>query len=345
MPVTMYRVGRSLGRIPFHIALCCCLGTSGCLRPPPDIREHLDAAGHVDAIQFTGPHVLNKDLVQLADHPDVKIVKILECSQVTDKGLLYLENTLEVEQLSLVRVPITDAGLAPLARLVNLADLNLTETSVKGIGLSQVASTKLRKLTVFGPAVTAEGMSTLASLSNLQELELNCQDISLVDMPYLAKLSNLETLHSNQTPVGEGGLESLRGLTRLRILKLSSPDVSDASIGAMNTLESLEEVEISRAVITNEGLASLALPKLKWLSINGCRGITDAGLANLAGMPELEVLMATQSGISGEDFTGLRVVPKLREIYIFGSQFKGNDESIQRLKEILPNCEVVIQDG
>lgn len=317
----------------------------GCSRPEPDVRQILDASGQVEAMQFVGRNVLNKDLRQVVEHAGVKDIEIQECSQVTDSGLAAFENATGIEKISFVRVPITDAAMASLTKIHSLTDLKLAHTEVKGSGIGQLAAIHLARLTLFSRVVDAEALSSLASLSSLKELELNCQDITLADMPYLSTLSGLESLSAIQTPVGESGLESIRGLTQLHTLKLSSMDVTDASIDAINTLSSLREAEFSMSGITDEGLKRLDLPSIKWLSLSGSRGVTDAGLANLAGLPNLEVFMATGTSISGEDFTGLGVLPKLREIYILGNQFKGNDETIEQLRKILPNCDVVIMNG
>ncbi len=318
---------------------------AGCNRPAPDVRQDVDAAGNIVAMQFHGRHVLNKDLRQIAEHPGIQALHFQECSQLTDAGFAQIENAKELAKLSLVRVPITDEGLAPLAKLSGLSDLTLAHTEMKGSGLSALANLPIRSLVIVSRAVDDEQLSSLGAFSSLTDLELDCQELSLAQMPYLAQLSQLERLAALRTPVGENGLESLRGLDKLKVLELSSPDMDDGSISALNTLVGLQEAELSRGKFTNEGIKSLALPNLTLLSLAVCSGITDEGLANLAGMPNLEVLRLDGGGVSGKDFTGLKVLPKLRRVYIMANQFKGNDESIQRLKEILPDCEVVITQG
>ncbi|MCA9131250.1 MAG: hypothetical protein KDB22_29400 [Planctomycetales bacterium] len=325
---------------------CAMISFCGCSREKPDIRETKDSAGNIEAIQFYGRNVLNKDLQVVAKHDALTRVEIQECSKVNDDGLTALIQAPQLEQISLVRVPITDDGLAILADLANLSQLNLAHTEVKGSGLASLSAAGLTSLSIVSRTVDAAAMSSLEALANdLQELQIDCQEVSLSEMPYLGQLKKLESFVAMQTPVGEQGLESLRGLSGLRVLKLSSKDVGDSSIDALNTLSSLEEAELSKSTITDDGLGKLQLPNLKMLKLNGSVGITDAGFERLAGLPNLEVLMANGTGISGADFSGIRVLPNLKEIYILGNQFKGNDESIKQLKQILPNCELVIQNG
>ena len=87
------------------------------------------------------------------------------------------------------------------------------------------------------------------------------------------------------------------------------------------------------------------MPNLKKLTLDGCLDVTDAGLSNLKGLTSLESLNLTGSGVAGLDLTGLAELPSLREVTLSGDQFRGDDNSIHALKELLPNCVVSIERG
>jgi Leucine-rich repeat (LRR) protein len=134
-------------------------------------------------------------------------------------------------------------------------------------------------------------------------------------------------------------------MTQLQHLHLNSADINDQALETLNTLSGLEWVEIDYGTMTNEGLKQLQLPKLKHLSLDSCKGITDEGLGNFSGMQALETLMLGSTGVAGIDLTPLANLPNLKEVRLMGNQFRGGDKAIEALKAKLPNCEVVIMRG
>jgi len=190
------------------------------------------------------------------------------------------------------------------------------------------------------------GLASLSVVESLRELELNCPDIKIEDLPSFAPLGNLESLLESLvttgTPLGAGGVEKLRGLRRLRHLELDASNVTDANIAVLNELTSLERLDLYGAQVTNEGLKQLSLPQLSQLSLAGCTRITNEGLRNLQGLSNLQYLDLSGSSIDGVDLTGLALIPTLREVIILGEEFKGNDATINALKKLLPNCDVQI---
>lgn len=155
----------------------------------------------------------------------------------------------------------------------------------------------------------------------------------------------MKKLVAFRTPVGPQGIESLKGLSQLEYLHLNSPDINDESVATINTLSNLEWAEFDYGTMTNDGIRRLQLPKLKQLSLDGCKGVTDEGLGNFAGMPALESLMLGSTGVAGLDLTPLVNLPNLKEVKLMGNQFRGGDKAIQDLKAKLPKCEVFIMQG
>lgn len=321
------------------------LGCNGA-KPPADIRLTKDSAGQVTSITMVGKAVTDADLRDASKHSLLTELKLQECSQVTNKGLSELGDVIaQLEFLDVVRVPIDDSSLKDLAKASALKDLTLANTIVIGPGLEQLASCPLKRLVIISRVVTAEGMKSLSKVSSVEELELQCQDLILKDLAGINELKKLKKLIAYRTPVGPGGLEAIRGLAQLQWLHLNSNDVNDGSVTALNTLVGLERLDLDSARFTNEGIKELRLPNLKQLSLDGCIGITDAGLANFSGMPALESLMLGGTGVAGIDLTPLSNLPNLKEVRLLGNQFRGNEDSIRSLKAKLPNCEVVIMRG
>ncbi len=327
----------------------CCITLGGCSKPPApkaDIRLNKNDAGQVQAASLVGRNVSDDDLKQMTSHAELTELRLQECSKVTALGLAHLKGKLpKLQLLELVRVPIDDSAMESLASAANLTDVSLAHTNIAGAGLSQLANSPVKRLTLFSRTVTVEGMQAIGTLKQLEELELQCQDLKLNDLTSLSELKALKKLVAYRTPVGKGGLSVLKGLNSLEYLHVSSTDIDDASIEVLNQLSNLQTLIVDNGGISDAGIKRLSLPKLKQLSLDGCRGITDLGLGNFAGMPAIESLMLGSTGVKGVDLTPLSNLLHLKEVRLMGNQFRGTPESIEALKKKLPNCEVLIMRG
>ena len=337
---------RSMVVMPLALLACIALGGCKGVKPAADIRMDKDAAGQVTSMTLVGRNVTDGDVKEATKHTQISELRFQECSQVTKKGLSALNGSFpQLKLLDLVRVPIDDSSLEDLAKSATLTDLTLAHTQVVGSGLKHLTNCPLKRLAIFSRTVSAQGMKNLAALQSLEKLELHCQDLPLKDWVAIQDLKNLKKLVAFRTPVGPQGIDALKGMTQLQWLHLNSTDIQDESIDTLNSLTGLEWLEIDYATLTNAGLKRLQLPRLKQLSLDGCKGITDDGLANFESMPALEMLMLGGTGVAGVDLTPLANLPNLKEVRLMGNQFRGNDQSIQALKAKLPNCEVVIMRG
>ena len=147
------------------------------------------------------------------------------------------------------------------------------------------------------------------------------------------------------SPTGGKGLAPLAGVPGLQRLRLDAEDLTDRHLEVLNAQTGLQELAIDRARITNQGLGQLNLPALRSLSLGGCTQIDDSGLANLKGLPELQELNLSDSGVSGKDLTGLASMPKLKRVTLSGEQFQGNDASLAAIKKLLPDVVIEILRG
>lgn len=322
---------------------------AGCkgAKPAADIRLEKDAAGQVTSATLVGRNVTDADIQEIAKNgQQLTELRFQECSQVTSQGMQAFQGAFpQLKLLDLVRVPIDDDALANLANSTTLADVTLAHTNITGTGLRHLASCPLKRLVVVSRVVTTDGMKNLGTLLTLEELELNCQDLPLKEISAVAQLKNLKKLMAFRTPVGPQGIEVLKGMSQIEYLHLNSPDINDDSVATLNTLSNLEWAEFDYGTLTNDGIKQLQLPKLKQLSLDGCKSVTDDGLGNFAGMPALESLMLGSTGVAGIDLTPLANLPNLKEVKLMGNQFKGGDKAIQDLKAKLPNCQVFIMQG
>ncbi|HVE38760.1 MAG TPA: hypothetical protein VNM14_02660 [Planctomycetota bacterium] len=133
--------------------------------------------------------------------------------------------------------------------------------------------------------------------------------------------------------------EDFRQLARLVHLKTLSfgPGLGDTQVPLLSGLSDLETLQTNLALISDDGVKSLAaLKSLKVLKFfHPCKAFTGTGLAALAEMPALERLTVAGSLAFGDD--GMAAVGKLTRLKEFRTWHAGQTfEGVKKLKD-LPN--------
>lgn len=109
------------------------------------------------------------------------------------------------------------------------------------------------------------------------------------DLAVVATFDRLQTFTLfDSTQVGDG-FRHLRSLNRLRDVLVFGPRVNDAVLSDLAGKPSLRSLNIYQATATDAGVARLAtLPDLERLQVQECLYVTDAGMATLlTGLPKL----------------------------------------------------------
>ena len=223
---------------------------------------------------------------------------------LNDACLRTMAELTNLTRLRLTQGQITDEGLAELAGLSGLEELDLESDRIEGRGLVHLKQLpKLRSLRLRGPAVNAMTVARLVGLNSLRNMDL--ANVTLTnpileghwDFPLLEEL----TIHDAH--ITREGLSFLKSLPSLRRLSIWSGDSNRFQIGVEEAsifiaLRSLEKLDLHHAVVTDAALAQLAgLPRLKSLQLPSVSEIepsmdrlqySDLGLASLAGCSGLE---------------------------------------------------------
>jgi len=147
-------------------------------------------------------------------------------------------------------------------------------------------------------------ISPLAKLKNLKDLSLGRTRVS--DLSPLAKLKSLEELHLHDTHVSD--LSPLTELKNLESLALSDTQVSDLS--PLAELTNLERLYLRNTQVSD--------------------------LSPLAELENLEVLGLTGTQVS--DLSPLAELESLEYLYL---PTQVSDEQVQKLRQALPNCEII----
>lgn len=225
---------------------------------------------------------------------------------------------------------LTAAGLKPLADLSNLGFLGCQDALCNDEAMHHIAAIpQLRMLMGQGSVASDDGFATLsrsqtieyiwgrecpnlgsrgftalANMPALKGLAVSCKnvdDAGLSTLPYFPalrglmpmdvtdegfrhvgrceQLENLWCMYCRDT--GDASTEHISGLSNLKTYYAGKTKITDRSLellGHMHLLESLEFWECGG--ITNAGLAALAgLPKLREITVGGSPNVTRAGMA------------------------------------------------------------------
>jgi len=145
-----------------------------------------------------------------------------------------------------------------------------------------------------GPGVTRrQCFDCLGSLNPDDVQDLDFLDPLRVDdafLPYIARLTGITHFCPVSARFSGKGWATLRTLTRLE--HICTPyGLTDDEMAGIATLQSVNEMEIVAPKLTDAGLASIAkLRNLEVLHLNGTAMMTDNGLKALASLPKLRHL-------------------------------------------------------
>ena len=120
---------------------------------------------------------------------------------------------------------------------------------------------------------------------------------------------------------------------------LQGQAIKDADVAPVAQLPKVAYLHLGKTAITDAGLASLkGLSDLEQLHLEGTK-ITDNGLVNLKGLKKLTYLNLYNTAITDAGLTNLTGLTNLKNLYLWQTQV--TDEGVKKLKQALPNLQVV----
>lgn len=256
------------------------------------------------------------------------------------------------------RVGPTDETLPLLLAFPEITELRLVGgggyrgANVTDDGLRQLASLKnLEKIDIGSMKMTGEGLKYLASLPRLKGLEIWGLQLTPDGLRSLAEFEQLETLGlSGHLPANVltnlEGMQNLRYLSTLlqRSSQSNEPTLGDASLEPLRSLPALDAMTMIDVPLSDEGMRILAqMPGLKTLNLYDAP-ITDEGLKNLSGHPGMERLTLSRTDVTDDGIRHLAAWKSLKEIGLgdnknitgTGLQYLSNRNAIEQVKLVGP---------
>lgn len=116
---------------------------------------------------------------------------------------------------------LTDAGLVQLQQLSKLEALSLLDTHISNDGLVHIARlTRLRDLDLVGTSVSDRGLVYLRGLTSLELLDLDRTGVTDSGLKHLKGLTKLQFLSLVETQVTDAGVDELeRALPHLTVYR------------------------------------------------------------------------------------------------------------------------------
>jgi Leucine-rich repeat (LRR) protein len=247
--------------------------------------QHIARFSNLEFLHLIGP--VNDDCLQHLEglsRLDTFVVindDSLRRETVTDAGLAHLAGLVQLQELVLDCLLVTDAGVAHLKGLSNLEILSL-RAPMSDAGMAHLAGlSKLRSLTLNGASVTDAGLAHLRGLTELDELTIHDLDHVELGLVHLATLTNLRQLIVSGPRLRGEALKALSGLVQLELLDLSDSPITDVDLAHLAPLSSLRQLELARTAVSDRGLVHLErLSQLEQIDLS-YTNVTPAGAERL----------------------------------------------------------------
>jgi hypothetical protein len=191
------------------------------------------------------------------------------------------------------------------------------------------------------PRSCEASLGLLDSLPGLRSLSLGPDLATDRGMETVGRLTGLVELDmtSSSPRLGDAGVAHLRGLKNLRSLSIGASGITGRGLADLRSLTRLEELRLEgNDHVTDASLANLAGMKgLKKLNLyrmgDGSYGggYTDAGLAHLAALSGLEELSVLGSDVSNAGLSRLLALRRLRVLCIDAYRNDIDDEGLATL--------------
>jgi hypothetical protein len=275
-----------------------------------------------------------------------------------------------VEELDLISLPLTDAGMQQLQALRCLKELRIQSDQITDAGFEGLKPlVALQDFHCFNEegapalAITGEGFKNLERLKALRDFDVRRANVKGSSLPYLSSLQAMTTLYLDDNRITDSGLTHLQSLNKLRYisleknqivgsglrdfvkfgdlesLSLDSCPIADANAEALGALH-VKTLFLNNTPLTNKASEAIAKNKaLKVLRLANT-SITNEGVKALAGLPELEVLDLREDKITDGILPILAACPKVRKILVTKTLFFSL-AAADKWKKAKPGSEVV----
>jgi len=166
---------------------------------------------------------------------------------------------------------------------------------------------RINKLKLTGPRVTNAALATLPELAAVNLLSIEQTQITNAGLELLATVK-LRSLRLWQGSLDDAALKQIKRLANLEFLDLEGTDAGGAELGQLKDLDKLHTLALGSATQDAQLEILASFSALRALDLRGCQTLTDAAVAPLQALANLQTLwLPRQFSEQGE----LRIRQKL----------------------------------
>jgi hypothetical protein len=227
---------------------------------------------------------------------------------------------------------VTDEWLKRLTGLTTLRRLDVSNCAIQGHGLSHIAAlTGLRELNLTLTPVNDEGLKHLAGLKELRKLGLASTQCNGTGFANLKSLRKLESVNFHFTPLNDAGLRAISQLPISDRFWFAHTKFSDEGASSLASLTTLKRCGIGSKEKNSSGKAVAALAKLHLEDLSLLDNqATPVGIAHAAKIVTLKRLDVSYAPtVTDESMPLVAAMPKLEEFRIGSAQL--TDEGLRQL--------------
>lgn len=150
--------------------------------------------------------------------------------------------------------------------------------------------------------LTNRGLAMLPGLPALTDIDLSGKKLDDESFAQISKITSLEILQINGTPITDTGLNHLTALPRLKALYMAGcANLTPAGLSAIGQMPAIEDVMLnSVSAVNNESVALMSTARtLRHLHMNHC-SLSDVGLLSLRNLDVIEALYIAETTVTGE---------------------------------------------
>jgi uncharacterized protein (TIGR02996 family) len=196
----------------------------------------------------------------------------------------------------------------------------------------------------YDQAGLGDGLSYIATMHGLKELDLEYRSVGDIEVAQLAALTGLEALNLGRADVGDDGLMFLPSLKRLRALVLHHTKITDATLQRLVSLP-LTALDIGDTEVKEPLACVLRFPRLQKVGLRRFAQITDANLPDLLGLPDLREVDLRLTRV-----TRFRLAPflartkwkKVRLEVRMGYEYESEEREVAAFREFCKERDVLV---
>jgi Leucine-rich repeat (LRR) protein len=250
-----------------------------------------------ESIDLPCTGLADEDLPVLSGCSELKILRVEGNPGISDKGVKYLAQFTELEELNLGKTGITDESLKDIAKLFNLKRLFLTGKNLSSRGLADLGPLPALQLLLLSDLeINDEGLRAIADIEGLESLFLCNAKVHGHGISALRGLSHLKSVDMHRCELDDGS--GMADLHQVESLSLNDSKIPPGFLRHVAKMRGLRTLSLIDSPITNEHLADLGeATQLTRLTYRGTL-VSDQGLVHLENLKQLEFLGLRKSNIT-----------------------------------------------